>query len=147
MTPAAILTELQTRGVVLFVDGGALHYRAPRGALTPELRQALIAHKVAILAAVAGSKAARRQRDNRGSLGGADLTAGHLAAVKVVNTVLGDLWLVADDDALAAHPDIIRSGLPVFFFDEVEQLRGKGLAEVQALGMLKAAFPTSRVLQ
>jgi hypothetical protein len=73
--------------------------------------------------------------------------AGQLAAVKLVNTVIGDCWLVADDEALADHPDIIRSGLPVFFFDEVEMLRGKTPEELKAIGMVKAIFPTGRVLQ
>ncbi len=73
--------------------------------------------------------------------------AGELAAVKLTRTMIGDLWLVADAQALAEHPDIIRSGLPVFWFDEVERLRGKTPAELKAIGVVKATFPTSRVLQ
>jgi hypothetical protein len=73
--------------------------------------------------------------------------AGELAAVKVGNPLIGDLWLVRDDCALAEHPDIIRSRLPVFFFDEIEQLRGKTPEELRAIGLVKAEFPTSRVLQ
>jgi hypothetical protein len=76
-----------------------------------------------------------------------DADAGELAAVKLRNTLIGDVWLVADPEALAEHPDIIRAGLPVFFFDEVEMLRGKTPAELKAIGMVKAEFPTSRVLQ
>lgn len=76
-----------------------------------------------------------------------DADAGELAAVKLRNTIIGDVWLVADAEALADHPDIIRSALPVLFFDELEQLRGKAVAELQAIGMVKATFPTSRVLQ
>lgn len=63
------------------------------------------------------------------------------------NTAMGDLWLVSDEETLVDHPDILRSGLPVIFFDEVEQLRGKTLEELRALGAVKASFPTSRVLQ
>jgi hypothetical protein len=73
--------------------------------------------------------------------------AGELAAVKLRNTVIGDVWLVRDAETLADNPDIIRSGLPVFFFDEVEQLRGKTPAELQAIGLVKTVFPTGRVLQ
>jgi hypothetical protein len=76
-----------------------------------------------------------------------DADDGQLAAVKLRNTVIDDLWLVADDDALSDHPDIIRSGLPVFFFDELERLRGKTREQLRAIAAVKAAFPTSRVLQ
>jgi hypothetical protein len=76
-----------------------------------------------------------------------DADTGELAAVKLRNTVICDVWLVADAETLAENPDIIRSGLPVFFFDEIEMLRGKTPAELKAIGMVKAEFPTSRVLQ
>jgi hypothetical protein len=141
MTAASILTELRTRGVELIPEGTGLRCRAPRGTLTPELRQTIADHKPELLAALT---AAERIKPTQRSF---DLDAGELAAVKLVNTVIGDCWLVADDDALAEHPDIIRAGLPVFFFDEVEQLRGKTTAELKAIGLLKTTFPTSRVLQ
>jgi hypothetical protein len=67
--------------------------------------------------------------------------------VKLTGTVIGDCWLVADDDAVADHPDIIRGGLPVSFFEEVEKLRGKTPEELRAIAMAKAEFPSSRVLQ
>lgn len=76
-----------------------------------------------------------------------DANAGELAAVKLVNTVIGDVWLVADDNTLADHPDILRAGHPVFFFDEVERLRGKTPTELKAIGMVKVAFPSSRIVQ
>jgi hypothetical protein len=101
-------------------------------------RAGRVAAEVVAVPAVVGADAARIE-----SL--AD--AGELAAVKLRSTIIGDLWLVADDDALAEHPDIIRAGLPVFFFDEVQMLRGKTPAQLKALGLVKAEFPTSRVLQ
>jgi hypothetical protein len=76
-----------------------------------------------------------------------DADAGELAAVKLTGTIIGDVWVVRDDDTLADSPDIIRSGLPVFFFEEVERLRGKTPEELKAIGLVKAEFPTSRVLQ
>lgn len=76
-----------------------------------------------------------------------DADAGDLAAVLLRATVIGDVWLVADDDALADHPDILRSGLPVFYFSEVEQLRGKTPEELRAIAMVKRQFPAGRVLQ
>jgi hypothetical protein len=90
---------------------------------------------------------ANRQPKTQQEASAFDLDAGNIAAVKLAKTVIGDVWLVADDDALADHPDIIRSGLPVFLFSEVEQLRGKTPAELKAIGMVKAAFPRGRVLQ
>ncbi|MFI5364972.1 MAG: hypothetical protein ACHQ4J_05050 [Candidatus Binatia bacterium] len=81
--------------------------------------------------------------------GHGELTAGTIDAVLIRSAGLDGalLWLVADAEAVAEHPDILRSGLPVFFFDEVEQLRGKTPAELKAIAMVKATFPTSRVLQ
>lgn len=76
-----------------------------------------------------------------------DADAGELAAVKLINTVVGDVWLVVDSKALAEHADIIRSGLPVFFFEEIECLRDKTPTELKAIAMVKTEFPTSRVLQ
>jgi len=48
MTPD-IVAELRARGVALWVEGDSLHYRAPRGALTPELRTALADHKAELM--------------------------------------------------------------------------------------------------
>jgi hypothetical protein len=72
---------------------------------------------------------------------------GELATLLLRGTLIGDLWLVADDDALAEQADIAESGLPVFFFDEVDLLRGKTPEQVRAIAMIKAAFPTGRVRQ
>lgn len=49
MTPAELLDEASHRGVRLFVVGSELRFRAPRGALTPELKAALVEHKSALL--------------------------------------------------------------------------------------------------
>jgi hypothetical protein len=133
VSPHALLGELRNRGVHLSVEGDALRYRGPRGALTPELREAVAANKPELVRLLSPSNL--------------DADAGELAAVMLRKTVIGGVWLVADDEALADHPDIIRSGLPVFLFSEVEQLRGKTPAELKAFGMMKAAFPTSRLVQ
>jgi hypothetical protein len=39
VTAEGLLLELERRGVVLFAEGGRLCYRAPKGALTDELRR------------------------------------------------------------------------------------------------------------
>ena len=50
MTGGQVLAVLKSRGVVLEPHGDNLHYRAPRGVLTPELRQAVAENKAEILA-------------------------------------------------------------------------------------------------
>jgi hypothetical protein len=55
MTPAAIIREATRRGITLRVDGAELLYRGPRGALGPELKAALKAHKPAIISELMGA--------------------------------------------------------------------------------------------
>ena len=50
MTAMAILEAASQRGILLEARGGELRYRAPRGSLTPELRETLRQHKAEILA-------------------------------------------------------------------------------------------------
>jgi hypothetical protein len=47
--PEALLAELRARGVVLAPAGDRLRYRAPRGTLTPDLRQQLLSQKAELL--------------------------------------------------------------------------------------------------
>ncbi|URN13796.1 hypothetical protein LUW77_27615 [Streptomyces radiopugnans] len=49
-TPETLVADLRERGVQLWEDGGRLRFRAPRGVLTDEWREALAAHKEAVLA-------------------------------------------------------------------------------------------------
>lgn len=49
-TGAALLHDLAARGVVLTAEAGRLRYRAPAGAVTPDLRRQLEAHKAALVA-------------------------------------------------------------------------------------------------
>ncbi len=50
MRPAELLAELARRGVDLTAHGEELHYRGPKGVLTPELRAAVAALKPELLA-------------------------------------------------------------------------------------------------
>ena len=52
MSAAELLTELQTQGVQITADGDRLRIRAPRGTMTPELRERLAKSKPDILAAL-----------------------------------------------------------------------------------------------
>ena len=49
MTSSETLAELDRRGVVLEPNGDKLRYRAPQGALTSELREAMEENKAEIL--------------------------------------------------------------------------------------------------
>ena len=166
MTPQTLLTELHALGVTLIPEGSGLRYRAPKGVLTPELRKALAEQKAEILTVLSepesakDAKSAKSAKPELGILGTVDqnprprsghkpdLTAGEVCAVLLRSAVLNGalVWLVAEDEALAEHPDIVRSGHPLFFFDEVEQLRGKTVDELRTIAMVKTVFQTGRVL-
>jgi len=49
VTAADLLPELRRRGVILTADGNRIVYRAPKGTLTPELREAVVRFKGEIL--------------------------------------------------------------------------------------------------
>jgi hypothetical protein len=72
---------------------------------------------------------------------------GAVAAVLLRGTCWGELWLVADDDVLADHPDIAAAGLPVVCFVELPHLQRLDAASLRALGIVKRTSPTARVLQ
>lgn len=52
MTAAALLADLQARGVRVAVKGGRLQVEAPKGAVDPAVRAALAEHKAELLAAL-----------------------------------------------------------------------------------------------
>jgi hypothetical protein len=52
MTLTDVLTVARDAGIVLEAEGGRLRVDAPVGAITPELRQALVQHKPALLGVV-----------------------------------------------------------------------------------------------
>lgn len=55
MTAIALMQDLASRGVVLTAEAGRLRYRAPAGAVTPDLRRQLERNKAALLLALAGN--------------------------------------------------------------------------------------------
>ena len=52
LTIPQLLDTLATRRVELWVDNGALKFRAPNGAFTPDLKQQVVTHKAAIIEAL-----------------------------------------------------------------------------------------------
>lgn len=138
MDARALLTVLRTRGVALEPSPEGIRYAAPHGAFTPELRAEVAAHKAELLVLLTRAEPLPATFD-------ADM--GAPVAVWLRGTVIGDVWLVADAETLAEQPDIVRSALPVIFFDEVAALRGKTADELRAIGVVKSVLPTARVLQ
>ena len=52
MTPAELVTELRSRGILLEADADRLHWSAPPGAMTPALYAQMADHKAALLGLV-----------------------------------------------------------------------------------------------
>ncbi|MDP9357342.1 MAG: hypothetical protein M3R02_19045 [Chloroflexota bacterium] len=50
MTPAALLADLQARGVRLYLAGDELRYKAKLGVMTPDLAAAIKPHKPTLIA-------------------------------------------------------------------------------------------------
>lgn len=53
MSATEILSEIHRRGIHLEAQNGQLRYRARKGALTPELRQAIAHHKADLISILA----------------------------------------------------------------------------------------------
>lgn len=62
MSLTAILDEVKKHGIILEVQGDQLRYRARKGSLTAELREALVRHKPQIIAALTASKPSAKAR-------------------------------------------------------------------------------------
>lgn len=57
MIPETTISDLHTRGVILSANGGQLHVEAPKGVMTPSLRDWLKAHKGKLLEALKAANA------------------------------------------------------------------------------------------
>ena len=63
MTTSQLLDVLSDRGVAVRLEGDRLRYRAPAGALTPDLRAAIVANRTEIVQQLRGSmEPAARER-------------------------------------------------------------------------------------
>jgi TubC N-terminal docking domain len=113
MRAATLVDTLRAQGWGFALDGAGIRVRRPRGALTDELRQALIAEKAAILTILA----AEQQRAP------VPPHADDLVAVKVWCEALQEaIWVVADGAAIAEY---LREG-KVFTHHEIQVLRAHG---------------------
>ena len=109
MTPSGLLAELRTREVQLASQGNRLRIDAPKGVLTPELRQWLAEHKEGLLRLTPADENpqgqqptpwAHREGEGVGIPPISDATVQHPEGEPVVETDLA-AYLV---DALAAQP-------------------------------------------
>ncbi len=64
MITATLLAEVQRHGIQLYAEGATLHYRAPRGALTADLKAELKTHKTKLLTLLEKSVAERIAQDH-----------------------------------------------------------------------------------
>ena len=143
-TAAELLLTLRSSGVTLVAMGDRIRYR-PREAVSPEMLAAIAAHKTALLGLLREQVPAQSKAPDTPVT---ELDDGQVGAVLIDSRVLGcEVWLVRDADALN---DIAAEvgNRPVFFFDEIEHLRGKSEEELRAIAKVKCAFgPGARVVQ
>jgi len=140
MTPSdalrAALAAAAAAGVTLYLRGGEVRLRGNLRALPPAVREKLRAERDTLRRLLAGPDPGP---------GVTDPTDADVGAVRLSSPLIGDYWLVADDDEMT--PDILAAGLPVFRFEEVPFLRGLRPADILAVAATKRAFPTSKILQ
>lgn len=171
MTARELLSELQARGVKLTPTSQGLRYRAPRGVLTPELKEALAHNKEEIIGFLAASpcwncgSAMTQMRD----LHGETVWICHACEISSgTPKLIPDLpraWLVEDiraeagklravliwsaflEDHLWLIPD--RSFTPIdgmacYYAEEIPVLRTKTLEELREIHKVGAARRTRR---
>jgi len=132
MTVSEVLQEVRRVGIMLQADMDRLRVNAPKGALTPELRQALLEHKPALLQLLTAPPCPTcGVSDWRSSPDGGRwcvpcVVAGRVpvVAVKVHSAVLDTaIWVVADDLPQEAWP---QDGAVVYTHAEVRHLAQVG---------------------
>ena len=131
MSACSLLTDLESRGVELIPEGASLRYRAPQGVMTDHLRATLSTHRDELMALL--TRPAPADPDP--------------AAVRIVGTVVGDVWLVLDADALDNYPEILAGKLPVFYADELAALAGRPADDLRLIASVKRTFPGARIIQ
>ncbi len=121
MAPLEILAELSRRGVELLPEGESLRYRAPTGALTPELKRAIADQKRELLDLLAAERG---------------------AAVRIYSRHLdAEVWIVADDEA---RLELTGEQIPVI--TAAEAMRLGRMHEAEARALITAATAALRTL-
>ena len=143
MTAEALLHELHSRGVQLTPEGDRIRYRAPRGALTPDLKARLREHKGEVLAVLQGQAGLF-------DLGSALEIRQEIGAVLVASPRFGQVWLALDpcmEGQLRAEESQRTDPRPVLTTADLAQLEGRPAVMISAMLATIAAFPGSRVVQ
>ena len=135
-TLKAALATATAVGVTVCVRDDEVRVRGNVGALPPDVRAHLRAERESIRRLLAPCPVSARTSDP---------TDADIGAVRLTSPLIGDYWLIADDDEMT--PDIADAGLPVFRFAEVPFLRGLSPDDLKAVAAVKRVFPTSQVLQ
>ncbi|CCD97013.1 putative Non-ribosomal peptide synthetase [Bradyrhizobium sp. ORS 375] len=112
MTAASLIATLRSRGIALFMDGDQLRFRAPPGALTPELREAIGADRAAIIAHLRDASrlsAAERRLWFASRLAPDEAPYNVSAAYRLTGPLDVAVLEAAFNDVVAAH-DALRTG-------------------------------------
>ena len=140
MSASVLIANLQRRGVELAAEGDRLRYRAPRGALSPELLADLRSHKTEILAELI---------QDGNSASSAALESGVPAAILIDSPRYGEAWVCTDAEVAA----VIRleeqrrdQPRPVLMASDVSRLQGKSPEAITAVLNVVTTFPGARVL-
>jgi hypothetical protein len=101
-----LLKELSRRGVSLAADGERLTYKAPLGALTDELREAIIILKPELLGLLHRSTATQPEAKDDYSRMTLSEFARSRRMLRIRSRVLGeDVWWVSDESLRLTVPD------------------------------------------
>ncbi len=140
MNPATLLSDLRRRGVELTAEGDRLHYRAPRGVLSPELLADLRSHKLELLAELT-------QCGDSGEA--AALESGVPAAFLVDSSRYGDVWVATDTGVAAAirvEEQRRDQPRPVVMLDDMAHLEIKSEKAIRGALEIIRAFPGARIV-
>ena len=140
MNSATLLSDLRRRGVELTAEGDRLHYRAPRGVLSPNLLADLRSHKTEILAELT------RLGE---STSAAALESGVPAAFLIDSPRYGSVWVATDAGVAAAirvEEQQRERPRPVLMADDVAHLEHKPEKAIRGALEIIRAFPGARII-
>jgi TubC N-terminal docking domain len=119
MTAIELLTEVRQRGIHMTAQGDPLRLDAPNGAVTPELREALIARKEELLSLLIQPPTAVARGSEPESPANIPEAGEPIVAVKVWSDILGEaVWVVTSDVPRTDWP----TDAPVYTHAEVKLL-------------------------
>jgi hypothetical protein len=137
MTAIELLAELRQRGIRITAQGDHLYLDAPRGAVTSELREALITSKEELLRLLIQPSTTTARDPESEAFVNTHGEGAPNAAVKVWSDMLGEaVWVVADDMPRTEWP----AGSPVYTHQEVKILLRVGPDTLKWVHLVKELF-------